>query len=146
MPSGHGHDTFEHTADMGLRGWGEDLEASFREAALALFSLMVDAGELKPEMSTSIRVDGGSLEELLVEFLNELISSAHLKEAVFIDLSIDDLVLQGGRWKLSATSSGILTEHHAERLLSEVKAATYHEASVTEDRSGMWTVQCVVDL
>jgi SHS2 domain-containing protein len=41
-----GHDTIEHTADMGICGWGRIENDAFEEAALAMFELMVDGEDL----------------------------------------------------------------------------------------------------
>jgi len=141
-----GHDTIEHPADMGVRGWGTDAREAFEEIAIAMFELMVETGGLEPLGSVSIACDGNGYEELLIEFLNTLLSRAHLEEMMFTGVRIDRMEQKGEKWTVEATARGVPRERVRDRLLTEVKAATYYGASVKRIESGVWEAQCVVDL
>ena len=141
-----GHETFDHTADMGLRGWGETPAEAFEETALAMFGLMIDKRGAGPENDYTLSIGGRDLTGLLIEFLNELLSLADVEETAFVTVSIGKLEGGGEEWELDAVIGGIPRVKCRKRLLSEVKAATWYGASVDCEKDGRWVAGCVVDL
>jgi SHS2 domain-containing protein len=141
-----GHETLEHTADMGLRGWGGTPAEAFEETALAMFDLMIDRRVAGAEKGYTLSIGGRDLTGLLIEFLNELLSLADVEETAFVTVSIERLEGCGEDWELEAVIGGIPREKCGKRLLSEVKAATWYGASVDCEKDGLWVAGCVVDL
>ena len=67
-------ETFDHSADLGLRVTAGDLEELFAEAARGLTSLVVDDLEtLRLDRATEFRSEGDDLDLLLVDLLGELL-------------------------------------------------------------------------
>ena len=64
---------FEHTADIGVRVYAQNIEELFENSAKALFSLITENKELLPNLEREITLEAENLEELLVNWLNELI-------------------------------------------------------------------------
>ncbi len=145
MPD-RGHDTIEHTADMGIRGWGPGIEQAFEETALAMFELIIDGAGLEPSDEVHFEVEGMSLLELLIEFLNRLILDADIAELVLLSVNIDSIEEREGGFRLEGEAKGVPIGGVKDLLLVEVKAATYYGASVEENDSGRWEARCVVDL
>lgn len=141
-----GHETLDHTADMGLRGWGDTPAEAFEETALAMFDLMIDRKGTAAENEYSISIGGRGLTDLLIEFLNELLSLADVEDAAFVSVSINRLIGEGEEWDLDAVIGGIPRGRCMKRLISEVKAATWYGASVDRATDGRWIAGCVVDL
>ncbi len=142
-----GHETVDHTADMGIRGWGKTPNEAFEEAAAAMFELMLDARGLDPSRRSTISRGGTDLTELLIEFLNGLLSDADLSGTVYLRAAVTRLEKTcDGRWTLDAAIEGVPLDGVRDRLRIEVKAATYCGASVLESNPGVWVAQCVVDL
>ena len=141
-----GHETLDHTADMGIRGWGGSLEAALEETAASMFELMADIRGLVPRVDVTIACTGKDEEELLVEFLNTLIYKADIEELILCDTVIERLEKNAQEWSLEAAARGVPRKEITEKLLMEVKAATYCGISVAETEEGKWTAQCVVDL
>lgn len=48
------YETFEHTADIGIRGIGDNLEQAFEEGAKAMFSVMYDINSIKPNQELKL--------------------------------------------------------------------------------------------
>jgi SHS2 domain-containing protein len=144
--TGRGHETLEHTADMGLRGWGGSPAEAFEEPALAMFELMVDRHGMAAEIDHRLSIGGRDLTGLLIEFLNELLSFADIEDTAFVSVSIERLEGGGEDWELDAVIGGIPRAKCRKRLLSEVKAATWYGASVSHENDGRWVAGCVVDL
>ncbi len=38
---------FEHTADIGIRAWGDSLEEAFENSALAVFEVITDTSKVQ---------------------------------------------------------------------------------------------------
>lgn len=132
---------FEHGADIGVRGFGETLSHAFENAALAMFSIIVNQIEqLEPTRFWQLSCDSYDQEALLTAWLNTLLSYSDLYRAVFCSfhVTIDDC-------SITAEVGGILyDELHFERGV-EVKGATFTELYVGQ-RNGVWIAQCVVDV
>jgi SHS2 domain-containing protein len=141
-----GHETLEHTADMGLRGWGRSPSEAFEETALAMFGLMLDGRGVAAEDEYLLSIGGRDLAGLLVEFLNELLSLADVEDSAFVSVRIDRLQGEDDEWDLDAVIGGIPRGRCGDRLLSEVKAATWYGAYVNRESDGRWLAGCVVDL
>jgi len=144
--TGRGHETLEHTADMGLRGWGGSPAEAFEETALAMFGLMIDRKGAPSEIQYSLSIGGRDLTDLLIEFLNELLSLADIEDTAFVTVNIERLQGERDEWDLDAVIGGIPRARCRKRLLTEVKAATWYGASVNHETDGRWVAGCVVDL
>ena len=66
-------ETFEHTADIGLKIYARDLKGIFVNAAAGLFSLISDLKKVEANKTIKVRLRENNKEELLVSWLNELI-------------------------------------------------------------------------
>jgi len=141
-----GHETLDHTADMGLRGWGTSPAQAFEETALAMFDLMVDRRGVVAQKEFRLSIGGMDLTGLLVEFLNELLSLADIEDMAFISVMIERFEGEGEDWELDAVVGGLPRGKCRKRLLSEVKAATWYGASVERENDSRWTAGCIVDM
>ncbi|WP_456419949.1 archease [Methanocaldococcus infernus] len=130
---------FETTADLGVEALGESLEEAFKEAAKALYNIMVDIDKVEKKEVVEFEVEGEDLEELLYNFLNELLYYTDVYGLVFSDFEIE---IKNNRLKCKAYGEKIRKEHN---IKEEVKAATYHKMKVKED-NGLWKVKYIVDL
>ena len=74
-PSTSDYEVFEHPADLGIRGWGRTLEEAFTNAATALFEVITEPDKVHQEEEIDFEVESDDREALLVDFLNELVSS-----------------------------------------------------------------------
>src|SRR4051794_19919786 len=67
-------ETFDHTADLGLRVRAADLDTLFAEAAQALFATIVDdPATVQPRDRAEFAVAGTDREYLLFDWLKELL-------------------------------------------------------------------------
>lgn len=121
-----GHRTFEHTADVGIEAWGDDLARAFEEAASAMFSLMVDVDAVEEREERRQSVREADRPSLLVSWLNDLIGLVDAEGLVFRRFAVDRLTES----ELDARSYGERLDpaRHAPHLA--IKAATHHAVSV----------------
>jgi len=137
---GPGYETFEHEADIGIRGYGTTVEEAFANAARALFSVMVNIDAVVPQTLRTVAVEALDRELLLVEWLNALLSLADIERMVFSRFSV---AIEGDRLRGTAWGEGLDRDRHEPAV--EVKGATYHQLRV-EQAEGCYVAQCVVDV
>ncbi|MCK4236470.1 MAG: archease [Candidatus Krumholzibacteria bacterium] len=144
--SSRGHETLDHTADMGIRGWGASASEAFEETAAAMFELILDTSVVEASQEIVIYCEGSELEYLLVEFLNAIISKSDIEEIAFVSVDIVRMEVVDGKWVIEAIARGLPRSLVVDGFFTEVKAATYCGVAVREIVSGAWEAQCIVDL
>jgi SHS2 domain-containing protein len=135
------YETFEHTADLGLRIRGGDLDALFAEAARALFSVIVtNLDAVRPRQQIDFHIEGERIDDLLHDWLDELLftfSTRHVLLSQF-DVSVRDSVLTG-------IARGEPLDPARHEIDLEVKAITYHGLKVQPEGPG-WLAEVIVDI
>jgi SHS2 domain-containing protein len=136
-------ETFDHTADLGLRVRGADLDDLFRTAAEGVFDVIVanrDAVRLARSDAVSLQAD--SLAELLVAWLNELIFRCETQHTLYtrFDVHVDSAGL-----KLQAEIGGEPIDRARHVLDHEVKAATHHGLTLHRD-GHEWLAVFILDI
>lgn len=132
---------FDHTADLGLEVYGTDEGDLFRNAAHALFDILTDRGRVRGTEEREIAVEGADREELLVNFLREVLSLYNsagwlMKECVIREL---------GDRCLSAAVTGEPFERDRHTINQEIKAVTYHQAHIDRTARG-WIGRVICDV
>ena len=95
------YEYFEHTADVGLRLRAPDLDGLFVDAARGLFALMVENLEtVQPRRRVSFRLRGSDHEELLFDWIHELIVAFDTRHLLFsaFDVHVDSDGLDARAW------------------------------------------------
>ncbi|MBI4372227.1 MAG: archease [Candidatus Omnitrophica bacterium] len=152
-----GHETFEHTADIGIRAWGSEFSELFEEAAKALFSVIVDLKTVKPaqlihiELSTEKKGTGntfclspffnGNAEELFLKWLKELLFLSETKHMFFSQFKILDL----SPGKLVAEAEGESVDAKKHIMGREVKAITRHQFKLVH-QNARYLAEIILDI
>ena len=76
-------EVLEHTADAKFRAYGKNFEEAFMNAAYALASLMYDVKMIAAKKIEKIEVHGNDKEQLLYNFLEEILFLQDAKQFVF---------------------------------------------------------------
>ena len=129
----------DHSGDVGIEAWGTDIHELFANATRGLFALR-HRGPVRAVMERKIRVEANTLEDLLVDWLNEVIAVGGANGEFYADV----VVHVGEGWaEGTLRGEGAEPERHAPRF--DVKAATYHDLSV--DRTdGEFRARVIFDL
>ena len=134
-------ETFDHTADLGLRIRSPDLDILFVESATALFSVIVeDLSTVRPTVEVSVNLEGEDRDYLLFDWLKELLyrfDGEHLLFGKF-EAHVTEQGLHGKAW-------GEPLDRSRHELSHEVKAITYHELKVEPIDEG-WLAEIIVDI
>ena len=136
-------ETFEHTADLGLRIRAGDLPDLFRGAAEGLFGVIVANPESIRRVETdrvSISADG--TEDLLVCWLSELLFLCETKHRLYHEFEI---TISEDAKSLTATIFGEPIDRDRHLLDHEVKAVTRHGLSLRRE-GNEWVAEVIVDI
>ncbi len=141
MNSVRGHEVFEHTADLGIRGWAATLSGLFEEMALGLTAVIVEELDLvQMTQSKVIELGGDRLEYLLHDWLSEIL---YLFDCQSLLASRFEVETDGTG--LRAVCRGEVVDRGRHRLSHEVKAVTYHGLKVERGRRG-WLAEAILDI
>ena len=135
------YETFDHTADVGIRVSAPDLATLFAEAAKGLLSLLVeDIDSVEPKEEKLIRLEESDLEYLLFDWLRELL---YLYDAQYFLVCECKVSLEAGI--LQAKIVGESCDPVRHRLAHEVKAITSHGLVVIKESEG-YRAEFIVDI
>lgn len=135
------YELIEHTADIGVRVKGADLKGLFKNAALAMFDIIAEPRTKNQEPRTKyvIKQQAENIEELFINWLNELLSLSATKELIFSDFKIEKL----DKNNLEAQATGEDIGNY--KVNTEIKAATYHRLKIEETNAG-WQAEVIFDV
>ncbi len=129
-----------HTADIGIIAYGSDLKRAFANAARGLFSLITELDDVEEVLHRDIELTASDEENLLVEWLNELVYQFDTEGIIFKRFDI----IQLNSTHLKARGYGEKVDSVKHKLKTGVKAATYHMLKV--DKNNGCRVQVLFDI
>jgi len=136
-------ETYDHTADLGLRVFAPDLNDLFRTAAAGLFDvIVVNREDVRSVETEPVRLSADSTEDLLVDWLNELIFRSETRHRLYAQF---DVALDQSGCVLEGTIGGEPIDRQRHILDHEVKAATRHGLCVRRENDD-WVAEVIVDI
>jgi SHS2 domain-containing protein len=132
---------FDHTGDLGVLILGSNLSELFAGAAAAMTSVITDRRWIRARELREMVVRGGSREELLVSWLQELLYLFETRGLLFRTFEISML----GDTKLRAVACGEHYDPGRHPIKTTIKAVTFHQLKI-EEADGQWRVRIVFDL
>jgi len=134
-------ETFEHDADIGVRGRGGTLAEAFANAALALTSVVTDPAGVRQALAVEVHCEADGEEALFFDWLNALVFEMATRQVLFARYEV---TVDGA--KLAARAFGEPVEVGRHQPAVEVKGATWTGLRVSHDGDGRWVAECVVDV
>lgn len=142
---------FNHTADIGCEIFGKTRKELFANGVTALFDLILDQKRdrgnfLAAALRTtgeekSITINGNGLEDLLINFLREVLYLFNGKKWVTIDCRPVEIT----RELIVAQLYGESYNLKKHPVTMEIKAVTYHGLSVKKTAQG-WKARVIFDV
>lgn len=138
------HKFFDHTADVLFVARADTLPELFRECALAVEETMIDVSSVKAKEKVKILAESKDIENLLHDFLEELVFFKDYKQLLFSKFDIEILEKKGG-YALACFAYGekLDVARHDPRV--DVKAVTRHEFEVIKDKQS-WKAKVLLDI
>ena len=131
----------DHTADIGIIVYGEDLKVLFENAGKAFFHLITDLRKVRRRTERKIVAKGESLDRLMVDWLSELLYLHDVENLLFKEFK----VVSVGEDGLKAIAKGEPFQEGVHAIKTGVKAVTYHWLEVRK-KNGGWRAQVIFDL
>jgi SHS2 domain-containing protein len=121
------YELIDHTADVGIVAYGNNLSKAFENAAKGMFDIITDSSEIESIGQYDIQLEADDLEQLLVDFLSELLflNSAQNLVFGFFYVQLDEKNIS-----LSARIFGEKFNISKHKIGDEIKAVTYHMLEV----------------
>lgn len=138
------YEFFDVTADIGFTAFGNTLNESFENAALAMFNVISNTENIRPKDKITFSINSEDEISLLYDFLEEILFYHETKFMLFskfnVEISkIDDL------FHLDASIEGEEIDWNLHKRGSEIKAITYHLMNVSNNNN-VWQSRAILDL
>lgn len=132
-------------ADVAFIAEGKTIEAIFEDSAIALTSSMIkDIKEIKESKTQKIEIKSKNPEQLLHDFLQELIFLKDAKLLLFSSFKIE-ISNKENEFELKCTAKGEKIDMKKHELLVDVKAVSFHRFEVKEEK-GIWKCFVILDV
>jgi len=138
------YEYIEHTADARFKAFGATAEEAFANAAEAMFNVMIDTSGIEPQITEYIELQAPDMENLLVDWLSELLYLFEVNMVVFSSFEVFAIEKKGDEYLLSAKAEGEPLDPGKHVFDTEVKAVTYNDLGVQITSQGV-TVRITVD-
>jgi SHS2 domain-containing protein len=126
------YELIDHTADIGVRVHGLTMSELFEHAAFALFDVMFDISDVQPVLEREFACRSDSIEDLLVEWLGNLLYVFDTERVVFSRFSVEMIEPT----MLVAHAGGEFYDADRHDLKTLIKAVTYHGLCVQQTQAG----------
>jgi SHS2 domain-containing protein len=135
------YDLIDHTADVGVKAYGKTIAECFENAAKGMFDIITDNSEIESIGQYDISLESPDLEQLLIDWLSELLFLNSAKNLVFGFFKIK---LDEKNKSLTATVFGEKYNISKHKIGAEIKAVTYHMLEVKKKKP--FHVQVLFDI
>ncbi len=122
------YEILDHTADVRIRAFGNDLAGLLRGAVLGIAGLIAAADGIEARETVTVEASGDTPEELLVHLLGEVLYLHYTRRLVFSDAEVE--VPDEGAHRAACTLRGETYDPSWHELGYDIKAVTYHDLKI----------------
>lgn len=137
-----GYEFFDHTADIGVRVHGATLQELFCNAAAAMYEALGQLKHSEHRREKTVELSARSLEDLLHDWLAELLYEVDANHVLYDEIEITDLIPR----RLFASLRGGTIDFARSQTNEEIKAVTYHQLRVEQRADGSWHATVIFDV
>jgi len=135
------YELIDHTADIGVKAYGKTLSEAFENASRGMFDIITDKSEVESVGQYDIQLEAEDLEQLLVDWLSELLFLNSAKNLVFGFFKVE---LDEKKKSLKGRVFGEKFDLSKHKIGAEIKAVTYHMLEVKKKKP--FYVQVLFDI
>jgi SHS2 domain-containing protein len=135
----------DHTADVAVELRAESRAGLFRDALRAFTDTVTDLRRVDGDEGHDLEASGETLEELMVEWLGELVYRFDVDGLLFRDVTGPEIEETGTGFRLTGRALGEPYDEERHPLKVEIKGVTYHELAV-EQTDGSWRGRVIFDI
>ena len=134
-----------HTADVGIDVSGESLEELFIESAYGWKQCVIEDSPTKPVEQKRIHLSADSLEDLMVQWLNELNFLLTVRHWILHRTEKAEIHSEDSGWKLDFLITGEPANYGIHEISMEIKSVTYHQLQVKRI-NGLYKTRVIFDI
>lgn len=135
----------DHSADTGLKIVGDSPEELFEAGARGMFSLITGIEKIGRSVKNRIEISEEYLDELLMSWFRELLYHFSVEYVLYRYFHCTITKNESGLFVLDSICEGEKYRQGFHDIHTEIKTATYHQFSLTENR-GLWEATVIFDL
>ena len=135
------YELIDHTADIGIQATGGTIKDLFETAGRAMCEQIVDTNTLQGNHTKKLQISGIDREDLLINFLRELLSFWTIDNLLVKQIYINEI--DNNHLTADITCDTYIPKTH--EILMDIKAVTYHDISVEQTDSG-WEATIIFDV
>jgi SHS2 domain-containing protein len=140
------YEFLEHTADVQIRAWGENLKKAYEQAALALQATISPNTEKIDSVSKKeLKITAEDREALLFDFLSEFLYIFDVEKLIFGNIKVERIEKTNDELTLEAILYGEKFNPDKHEIGTEVKAITYSYMKI-EEKEDKTEVEVVFDI
>jgi SHS2 domain-containing protein len=132
---------FDHTADIGVEVFGATINELFVNGAFALFDLLTNLDKLRRTVEYNVTATGEDLNDLWVNYLRECLYLWSSEGFLAVGCTVTSIDKQ----RVAAKMQGEVFDSARHIIKQEIKAVTYHHASVITTPQG-WAGRVIFDV
>ncbi|MDP7279870.1 MAG: archease [Candidatus Poribacteria bacterium] len=132
----------DHTADIGIRAYGQDLKDLFENAAEAMLAVTAELDTIDEMMLMEVSVTASTLPDLMLNWLGELNFQHQVEEIFFCRTEIREISPN----RLRAVVFGEARNENRPGVLAQIKSVNLHQLKVGQASDGVWTAQVIFDI
>ena len=121
----------EHTADVGIKAYGETVPEAFENAALGMFNIITEPSKVALVQDFEVMLEGDDLKMLLHEWLSQLLILSQVNGMLFSGFKVELRPLPIGLG-LTGWAIGEPADPNKHVYKTEIKAVTHHMLEVRE--------------
>jgi SHS2 domain-containing protein len=135
----------EHTADVYIEAYGDNLKGAFENAAFATMEVMTDAERVEPKIEDNVEVEAHDEYALLYNWIEELLIRFETTGNLYSRFKIQSIeeTPHGLRLKAKIWGEPFDKERHPSKV--GVKAITYHRMEIVRKPENV-TVKFILDI
>jgi SHS2 domain-containing protein len=131
----------DHTADLGIKVRGTDVNDLFESAAISMVQVMTSGKPTTESVPMKVSVNGTDLSDLMVRWLGEILYLFEVEKKVVTAVEIISISPSA----LAATIDTVPLDLDKYEIFCEIKAVTYHQIEVAK-KAKYWEAQIIFDL
>lgn len=131
---GDKYEFLDHTADVQIHAWGDDLKEAFENAAIAMTAYITDINKIEIQKKEIIEVEAEDLSGLLYRFLDDVLFLFNA-DPYLLSKRVRILDFQKGpRYSIKAECYGDTFQMGKHCQGTEIKAITYSAMQILDEQ------------
>lgn len=132
------------TGDVAFKATGKNLLELFASAAEATSESMVDTSTVAPKIEKQVTLEAKKPEDLLYDFLGEIVYLKDAEQMLFSDFSVE-ILESSDTLSLKATLKGEKIDKNKHKLKEDLKSVTYHKLKIAQAEKG-YSATVILDI